>query len=86
MIIIIIGFTTNQDEFLAKLPEEYKFHPYGELLHVYRKDDVQYEIYKVEYLIHEYIEIYLVIFLRLQMSLLLLLATTLDYRYFYSGS
>ncbi|XP_065883019.1 histone acetyltransferase type B catalytic subunit-like isoform X2 [Dysidea avara] len=42
------GFTTNQDEFLAKLPDEAKFHPYGELLEAYRKDDVQYEIYKIE--------------------------------------
>jgi len=46
----IVGFTTNQDEFLAKLPDETKFHPYGELLEVYRKDDVQYEVYKVGFI------------------------------------
>lgn len=41
------GFTTNQDEFLSKLPEEHNFCPYGELFHVYRKDDALYEVYKV---------------------------------------
>ena len=50
-IIYTLGFTTNQDEFLAKLPDEYNFHPYGELLHVYRQDDKQFEVYKVKYTI-----------------------------------
>lgn len=47
-IVYISGFTTSPDEFLAKLPDEYKFRPYGELLHVYRKDDMEYEVYKVK--------------------------------------
>ena len=50
-IMYITGFTTNQDEFLAKLPDEYNFHPCGELLHVYRQDDIQFEVYKVKYII-----------------------------------
>lgn len=59
-IIYIPGFTTNQDDFLAKLPDECKFHPYGELLHQYRKDDAQYEVYKVKYIYTPNYVLYLV--------------------------
>ena len=44
---IILGCLTNLDEFIAKLPEEAKFSPMGELLHSYKCSDVEYEIYKV---------------------------------------
>ena len=44
---IILGCLTNLDEFIAKLPEEAKFTPMGELLHSYKCSDVEYEIYKV---------------------------------------
>ena len=44
---IILGCLTNLDEFIAKLPEEAKFTPMGELLHSYKYSDVEYEIYKV---------------------------------------
>ena len=44
---IILGCVTNLDEFIAKLPEEAKFTPMGELLHSYKCSDVEYEIYKV---------------------------------------
>jgi len=42
-----IGCLTNLDEFIAKLPGEGKFRPMGDLLHSYKKNDVEYEIYKV---------------------------------------
>lgn len=42
---------TNLDEFIAKLPEEAKFMPMGELLHSYKCNDTEYEIYKVCYII-----------------------------------
>ena len=42
---------TNLDEFIAKLPEEAKFMPMGELLHSYKYNDTEYEIYKVNYII-----------------------------------
>jgi len=42
------GFLTNLDEFIAKLPEEAKFTPMGELLHSYKCNDIEYEIYKAE--------------------------------------
>ena len=44
---IILGCVTNLDGFIAKLPEEAKFTPMGELLHSYKCSDVEYEIYKV---------------------------------------
>lgn len=42
------GCTTTLDEFIAKLPEEDKFMPMGELLHSYKGNDVEYEIYKAD--------------------------------------
>ena len=43
------GFLSNLDEFIAKLPEEAKFTPMGELLHSYKCSNAEYEIYKVKY-------------------------------------
>ncbi|XP_015750967.1 PREDICTED: histone acetyltransferase type B catalytic subunit-like [Acropora digitifera] len=42
------GCMTNLDEFIAKLPEEAKFMPMGELLHSYKCNDAEYEIYKAD--------------------------------------
>ncbi|CAH3164227.1 unnamed protein product [Porites lobata] len=42
------GCLSNLDEFIAKLPEEAKFSPMGELLHSYKCSDVEYEIYKAD--------------------------------------
>ncbi|KAK2570199.1 Histone acetyltransferase type B catalytic subunit [Acropora cervicornis] len=42
------GCMTNLDEFMAKLPEEAKFRPMGELLHSYKCNDTEYEIYKAD--------------------------------------
>lgn len=42
------GCLTNLDEFMAKLPEEAKFSPMGEVLHSYKRNDVEYEIYKAD--------------------------------------
>ena len=41
------GCLTNLDEFIARLPSEGTFRPMGDLLHSYKKNDVEYEIYKV---------------------------------------
>lgn len=42
------GCLTNLDEFIARLPDEGKFRPMGDLLHSYKKNDVEYEIYKAD--------------------------------------
>ncbi|KAL9967697.1 hypothetical protein ACROYT_G025984 [Oculina patagonica] len=42
------GCLTNLDEFIAKLPGEAKFRPMGDLLHSYKKNDIEYEIYKAD--------------------------------------
>ncbi|PFX27487.1 Histone acetyltransferase type B catalytic subunit [Stylophora pistillata] len=42
------GFLTNLDEFIAKLPGEGKFRPMGELLHSYKQNNAEYEMYKGE--------------------------------------
>jgi len=43
-----IGCLTNLDEFVTRLPGEGKFRPMGDLLHSYKKNDVEYEIYKAD--------------------------------------
>lgn len=42
------GFLTNLDEFIAKLPGEGKFRPMGELLHSYKQNNAEYEMYKAD--------------------------------------
>ncbi|CAH3154645.1 unnamed protein product [Pocillopora meandrina] len=42
------GFLTNLDQFIAKLPGEGKFRPMGELLHSYKQNDAEYEMYQAD--------------------------------------
>lgn len=41
------GYSTNQDEYLLRISKPRIFRPFGELLHMYSRGDVRYEVYKV---------------------------------------
>jgi hypothetical protein len=45
--LLLTGFYTNLDDFIAKLPLEGSFKPMGELLHSYKHNEKDYEIYFV---------------------------------------
>lgn len=53
LLCILLGFLTNLDQFIAKLPGEGKFRPMGELLHSYKQNDAEYEMYQVIFSLSE---------------------------------
>ena len=42
---------SNLDDFIAKLPAESSYRPTGEMIHSYKRNDVDYEIYFVSVII-----------------------------------
>lgn len=44
---LILGYSTNMDDYLTRISKSRDFQPHGKLLHVYTRNDVKYEVYKV---------------------------------------
>ena len=42
-----LGYCTNLDVFMSKLNDEKDFKPFGEKIHEYSRNDLDYEIYQV---------------------------------------
>ncbi|XP_020896532.1 histone acetyltransferase type B catalytic subunit [Exaiptasia diaphana] len=52
------GYLSNLDEFIAKLPSENGFRPMGELIHSYKQNDADYEIYSADIFVPKFKEFY----------------------------